>query len=128
MVTSKWFIHIFKAAKRKKVFDILSYALLMVGIFWFVIRGAENQGYFWQWFRIPRYLIEFDDGTLKVGPILEGLKITLNIVWISLIVTYTIGLTTALMRLSNFAGMRVLARFYLETSRNTPLLVQIYFL
>lgn len=128
MVTGKWFTHTFKAAKRNKVFDILSYALLMGGIFWFVIRGAENQGYFWQWYRITRYLIEFDAGTLKVGPILEGLKITLNIVWISLIVTYTIGLTTALMRLSNSAGMRMLARLYLETSRNTPLLVQIYFI
>jgi len=128
MVTGRRLTHIFKAVKRKKVFDILSYALLMVGILWIVIRGAENQGYFWQWFRIPRYLIEFDAGTLRIGPILNGLKITLNIVWISLIVTYAIGLTTALMRLSNFAGMRVLARLYLETSRNTPLLVQIYFI
>jgi len=128
MVTGRRLTHIFKAVKRKKVFDILSYALLMVGILWIVIRGAENQGYFWQWFRIPRYLIEFDAGTFRIGPILNGLKITLNIVWISLIVTYAIGLTTALMRLSNFAGMRVLARLYLETSRNTPLLVQIYFI
>lgn len=117
----------FNFLKRKKVFDILGYVFVVGGICWLVIRGAENQGYFWQWFRIPRYLIEFDDGTFTAGPILKGVKVTLNIVWVSLIVTYLIGLITALMRLSNSAGARILARLYLETCRNTPLLVQLYF-
>ena len=119
---------IYKFCKRNYVIDISAYLILMLGFILIILRGAEDQGYYWQWFRIPRYLIEFEAGSLKVGPILEGLKITLNIVWISLIVTYAIGLTTALMRLSNSAGMRMLARLYLETSRNTPLLVQIYFI
>ena len=123
----KWFASVYKAVRKNKVFDILGYALLMAWLCWFVFKGAENQGYYWQWYRVPRYLFEFDAGTFKMGPILEGLKITLNIVWISLIVTYAIGLTTALMRLSNSAGMRIIARLYLEASRNTPLLVQIYF-
>lgn len=122
-----WFISAFTILKKKKIFDILGYLLLVLGLFWFVIRGAENQGYFWQWFRVPKFLFQFDAGHFKAGPILQGLKITLNIVWISLIVTYVIGLVTALMRLSNFAGLRMMARLYLESSRNTPLLVQIYF-
>ena len=94
----------------------------------FLLKGAEDQGYYWQWFRIPKFLYEFDDGRFIAGPILEGLKITLNITWISLILTYIIGLVTALMRLSNSLLARGIARVYLEIARNTPLLVQIFFM
>ena len=52
--------------------------------------------------------MKFDDGRFVAGPILKGLKITLNLTWISLILTYIIGLVTALMRLSN----SLLARGY----------------
>ena len=65
--------------KRFKVFDITGFALVIVGIVWVVIRGAENQGYFWQWFRVPQYLFSFENGEFTSGPILQGLKITLNI-------------------------------------------------
>jgi polar amino acid transport system permease protein len=40
----------------------------------------------------------------------------------------TIGLVTALLRLSNSFLARIVARGYLELIRNTPLLVQIFFL
>ena len=114
--------------KRYKVLDITGFALLIVGSVWIVIRGAENQGYFWQWFRVPQYLFSFENGEFTSGPILQGLKITLNITWISLILTYIIGLVTALLRLSDSMGARFISRFYLETARNAPLLVQLYFI
>lgn len=114
--------------KKYKVLDILGFAAVMIAIFWFIIQGAENQGYFWQWFRVPRYLFTTENGVVTAGPILQGLKVTLHIVWISLILTYIIGLVTALMRLSNSISARFLARAYLESSRNTPLLVQLYFI
>ena len=114
--------------KRFKLFDIAGFVAVMAGAIWFVLHGAEEQGYFWQWFRVPRYLYTFEDGVFTAGPILEGLKITLHIVWMSLILTYFIGLLTALMRLSNSFGARLLARLYLEATRNTPLLVQLYFI
>ncbi len=114
--------------KRHKVLDIAGFVLVMAGIFWVIIRGAASQGYFWQWFRVPRYLFSFKNNEFAFGPILQGLKITLNITWISLILTYIIGLVTALLRLSDSLGARVVARLYLETSRNTPLLVQLYFI
>ncbi len=41
---------------------------------------------------------------------------------------FTIGLTTALFRLSNSFVARSIAQFYLETSRNTPLLIQLFFI
>jgi polar amino acid transport system permease protein len=108
--------------------DISAYVVLMVAGIVLLLKGAEDQGYYWQWFRIPKYLYQFEDGRFIAGPILEGLKITLNITWISLILTYIIGLVTALMRLSNSLLARGIARAYLEITRNTPLLVQIFFM
>jgi polar amino acid transport system permease protein len=119
---------IYQFCKRNHLFDISAYLVLMVGGVLFLLKGAEDQGYYWQWFRIPKFLYEFDDGRFIAGPILEGLKITLNITWISLILTYIIGLVTALMRLSNSLLARGIARVYLEIARNTPLLVQIFFM
>lgn len=115
------------AQKRFKIIDVAAYALVMAGIAWFVLHGAENQGYFWQWYRIPRYIFNFRDGAFAAGPILKGLAVTLEIVGYSMVLTYLFGLITALMRLSGSGGARILARIYLECSRNTPLLVQLYF-
>jgi len=117
-----------KFCKRHHLLDILAYlALMSVGTL-MLLRGAEDQGYYWQWFRVPKFLYQFEDGRFIAGPILDGLKITLNITWISLILAYIIGLVTALMRLSNSLLARWVARVYLEITRNTPLLVQIFFM
>ena len=118
----------YRFIKRMHIFDISAYLFLMVGGLFLLIKGAEDQGYYWQWFRIPKYLYQIDEGRFIAGPILKGLKITLNLTWISLILTYIIGLVTALMRLSNSLLARGIARVYLELTRNTPLLVQIFFM
>jgi polar amino acid transport system permease protein len=119
---------IYQFCKRNHIFDVTAYLLLMAGGILLLFKGAEDQGYYWQWFRIPKYLYQFEDGRFISGPILEGLKITLNITWMSLILTYIIGLVTALMRLSNSLMARGIARVYLEITRNTPLLIQIFFM
>lgn len=108
--------------------DIIAYILVMSGIIFIILRGASEQGYFWQWHRIPKYLFTLDDGIFTLGPLLEGLKVTLNITWIAMILTYTIGLATALLRLSGSIVARVFARIYLEITRNTPLIVQLFFI
>ena len=53
---------------------------------------------------------------------------TLEITAYSLVLAAVIGLVTALLRLSDSFMGRWLARIYLELIRNTPLLVQIFFL
>lgn len=119
---------IYQFCKRNHLLDISAYLILMAGGALLLLKGAEDQGYYWQWFRIPKFLYEFEDGRFIAGPIIKGLKITLNITWISLILTYVIGLVTALMRLSESWLARGFARMYLEAARNTPLLVQIFFM
>jgi len=73
-------------------------------------------------------LFSFGDHGFQAGPLLEGLKITLMISGISLVFALIIGIVTAFLRLSHAPVARLLARLYLETTRNTPLLIQIFFI
>lgn len=107
--------------------DILAYILVMSGIIYVILRGASEQGYFWQWYQVPKYIFTLEDGSFTAGPLLLGLKVTLHITWISMILTYAIGLITALLRLSDSIIGRIFARIYLEIARNTPLIVQLFF-
>ena len=84
--------------------------------------------YTWHWFRVPRYLIEETETGSKPGLLLQGLSVTVAISGISLVLTFAIGLITALLRLSNSIGANIIARCYLELIRNTPLLIQIFFI
>ncbi|MCF6266712.1 MAG: amino acid ABC transporter permease [Desulfuromusa sp.] len=90
------------------------------------MQGAENLGYNWQWSRVPRYLIEISADGWQFGPLLQGLWLTLEITFVSLCLSLTIGLVSALMRLSVGPMARGISRVYLELIRNTPLLVQIF--
>lgn len=103
--------------------------MLLAGVLtWFLIRGSEQLGYNWQWYRLPRYLFAIDAGSFIPGPLLSGLGITLQITLASLGLAFGLGLLTALLRLSSSFVGRTLARGYLETIRNTPLLIQIFFI
>lgn len=108
--------------------DMLAYTMVMGGIAYIIFKGASEQGYYWQWYQVPKYLFTLEDGSFTVGPLLQGLKVTLNITWISMILTYAIGLATALLRLSDSIVGRAFARIYLEVTRNTPLIVQLFFI
>ena len=54
--------------------------------------------------------------------------VTLRITAISLVLAFAVGLVTALLRLSHSFLAKALARGYLEIIRNTPLLVQLFFI
>lgn len=92
------------------------------------MQGAENLGYNWQWNRVTRYLISFSTDGWMFGPLMQGLWLTLEITLLSLCLSLTIGLISALMRLSVSPVARGIAWIYLELIRNTPLLIQIFIL
>ncbi|WP_228130041.1 amino acid ABC transporter permease [Desulfocapsa sulfexigens] len=102
--------------------------LLLVLVCYFFARSVEDMGYQWQWYQIPRYLYVWDDSGFMAGPLLYGLGVTVKISAISLGLAFVVGLITALLRLSNSVPGKVVARFYLEISRNTPLLIQLFFI
>lgn len=118
----------FRTFIRSPFFDIIQFTLLLTILGWLAVSSAENIGYNWQWYQIPKYLFSSTDSGLVAGPLLEGLKITLYISVISLVFALVIGLITAMFRLSDSFVARGLAVIYLETSRNTPLLIQIFFI
>ncbi len=113
---------------RSPAMHLLKFGLVIFGVIWFVARGGEKMGYIWQWYRIPKYIFTFDKGEFIAGPLLDGLMVTFQITSISLVLAFTIGLVIALFRLSNSILAKTVARVYLELIRNTPLLVQLFFI
>jgi len=106
--------------------DIFQFALLILIIVWLLSFSTARLGYYWQWYRIPRYLFRIQDGHLVAGELIEGLFFTFKISGVSLVLAFVIGLSTALLRLSDSFMGRLLTRVYLEVIRNTPLVVQVY--
>lgn len=107
--------------------DCCKFALLLALVAWLLYRGAEALGYNWQWYQIPRYLGQFQDGVFQAGPLLDGLWVTLRITALGLVLAPCLGLSAALLLLSGSPLGRVLARGYVELIRNTPLLIQLFF-
>lgn len=93
--------------------------LLLLGMMWLLNSGAQAMGYQWQWERVPDYIAFYEDGEWWPAELIEGLVVTLQISAISLFLTLVIGLTTALLKLSNSIVGRLLANGYIELIRNT---------
>jgi len=106
----------------------LQISLLILGVAWLLDSGAQAMNYSWQWQRIPDYIAFYEDGQWWSAELISGLLVTLKLSALALLATLIIGLTTALLKLSNSIVGRVLAIGYIELIRNTPLLVQIYLL
>jgi len=121
-------IQVKSSIQKYQVFGVLKF-IGVVGVFvWYVARGTEKMGYNWQWYRVPRYLFTIRDGQFITGPLLEGLGLTFKIAGVSLLLALVFGLITALFRLSHSFTAKALARCYLELIRNTPLLIQLFFI
>lgn len=103
-----------------------AFLIVVCGCYLGLMHGAESLGYNWQSNRVPRYLVKMVDGDWHFGPLLQGLWLTLEITVVSLGLSLVIGLVSALMRLSDSPMARGISRFYLESIRNTPLLIQIF--
>jgi polar amino acid transport system permease protein len=110
------------------IIDVLKLAALAAILMALMLWATEGLGYHWQWYRVPRYLLTVSESSWAAGPLLSGFAVTLQITAVSLVLALTFGLTTALMRLSNSVLARLVARLYLELIRNTPLLVQLFFI
>lgn len=94
----------------------------------FVYYSGSQLGYNWQWYRVPKYIYTIDHGRFIAGPLMTGLGVTLKVSAASLLLSSVFGLITAICRLSNSFSARAIARIYVELIRNTPLLVQLFFI
>lgn len=120
--------HNFLSLKRSTFMAIIKFLLVIGAMTWLMARGVERLGYNWQWYQVPGYIYSFENGQFMAGSLLEGLVVTLHITTLSLILSFAFGLVTAFFRLSKSVVAILLARIYLEIIRNTPLLVQLFFI
>lgn len=63
---------------------------------------------------------------MQMGPLVEGLIVTLQISGLSAILAFSIGFLLALMRISSYQFLKDIATVYIAIIRGTPLLVQIF--
>lgn len=111
----------------KRSADFLKLFLFLLFFSLLVYLSLDNLTYHWQWYRIPPFLGQIVEGKFIPGPFLKGLLVTLKITFTSLIFTLIFGFSTALFRLSSSFTANFVAKIYLESIRNTPLLIQILF-
>lgn len=116
------------ADRRRAVYDVIKVLTTSAVLVWLIYAGGTELGYNWQWYRVPRYVYTISEGHFLAGPLLKGLLVTLKVSAVALILSSLFGLITAICRLSGSFAARAVARAYLETIRNTPLLVQLFFI
>jgi polar amino acid transport system permease protein len=77
------------------------------------------------------FTYQFDWSVVLTGQyaqwLVDGIKVTLQLSVVSIVLSFLMGLLIAVMRMSAVAPIRGFAHGYLEFIRNTPLLVQFFF-
>ncbi len=125
--------HVAKPSASQKIpvstiIDTGKYLLVMAALFWLLAMGTEQLGYNWQWYRIPQYFWKITNEGFTWGPLMLGLGVTLQITAVSLVLMLVIGMATALLRMTDSLTGKGVARVYMELIRNSPLLIQIFFI
>ncbi len=117
--------HLLKV-KYPVIIETLKFLVFSFIIIIIISGGIKNLNYRWQWYRVSDFIYSFSDEGFMPGPLLTGLGMTISISAISFILSFIFGFTAALFRLSDSATANLTAIVYLETTRNTPLLIQLF--
>jgi len=120
--------HVWFSLARSPLVDVAKFLLVVGAATWVIASGTERLGYVWHWYRIPQYIFSLEGSAFIAGPLVHGLMVTFRITVVSFVLAFTFGLVSALFRLSSSWVAKILARGYLELIRNTPLLVQLFFI
>ena len=108
--------------------DVGKFTLVVVLLVLLIVKGMSSLGYHWQWYRVPRYIFSRTHAGFIAGPLLQGLMVTFRITAVSMVLAFLFGLAAVLLRLSKSFSAQAVSRAYLELIRNTPLLIQLFFL
>ncbi len=115
-----------KRRKPSTYVEIALFSAFVLALVWLIIESGRAGSYHWEWYRIPRYLFRTIDGEIYLGTLMQGLVITLKITFWSFLLMVVLGLTTAILSMSDSVIGRLVALVYVETIRNTPLLIQLF--
>ena len=77
------------------------YLLILGVIVYGSYTGAQNMGYNWQWYQIPKYIYTFTEDGFQWGELSHGLVATIYLSLVSFLLALALGLVVALLRLSN---------------------------
>jgi len=121
---TRWSFRAWRQRPWLAALDSAAFLALAVALAAVLRTDSGASGYAWHWGRVPVYLFDVETG--DPGPLLEGLFVTLTVCAWSLGLALAFGLLGALGRLGGSFLGRALARGYIETVRNTPLLIQIF--
>ena len=105
--------------------DAVILAAVAVFVAFLVYRVDSVLYYRWNWSRLWPYVIR-PDGT--PGVLLAGFMTTIRLSLYGIMLAAMLGLVFGLMRTSRRLFPRLMARAYVEIVRNTPVLVQMYFI
>ncbi len=105
-------------------------AYILIGVFALLVMvwGFSGDGgtYHWQWRRALHFILRYRSGEWIIGPLLEGLFLTFQIVSVSFFLAIFLGLGTASLRLMPSRVGQAVAKSYVGLVRNTPLLIQLF--
>ncbi len=113
-------------SQRSPTIASIQFILLASLTLWVIIHGANQTGYSWQWYAVPKFIWRNIDGEFIWGPLVRGLWVTIEITLWCAGLALLVGLVTAMLRFSESIAGNFLASAYLQLFRNTPLLVQMY--
>lgn len=88
--------------------------------------GYRHLDYNWQWYRVGNYLFGSGESGGSLPLLIQGVLVTLKISFSGLILSTLLGVSSALARLSRSPVLSWSMVIYIETIRNTPLLIQIF--
>ena len=96
--------------------------LVAAGLVW----AASALDYKWQWGRAMSFAFKMSEDGVVLGPLAKGAVVTLQLASVSVVLAAFAGMLAAAAGMSRMASLRWLSRVYIESVRNTPLLVQLY--
>ncbi len=102
--------------------------LVLIAVLAFIVGYfVQHVEYRWQWYRVGHFIVEKTENGPVPGLLLKGLGVTLRISGLSLLCAAAVGMIIAVLRLSRSFTGNLIAQIYLEGIRNTPLLIQLFF-
>lgn len=110
--------------RRLREVSIAIFTFVIIG--WLIWQGALAMEYNWQWYRVSPFFYRIVEGEFIFGPLYWGLMETLKLSSVAGILAIIIGFITAFARMSDSRAGSIIATFYLEAIRNTPLIVQLF--
>lgn len=87
---------------------------------------AYSIDYDWEWKRALKLIFYFENGSIYSGVLFKGLLQTILISFFSLILAFIVGFLSALLRISQYYSLKAISFIYVESLRNTPLIIQIF--